>query len=164
MGAKLQTGVYQDRFAFEADFALMIDNAKKYNVPGSFAHNEAIILRTHFDKQWARINKTVEAADKASQVRAVEDAASTSAKAMPPPPPPPLASSRNPPPAEGPSTSSRPMIKLKPSGSINTTPNVPEAPKAKPKTRKPKVVDVPPPPYIDDGSHDLLQEVIAMEK
>ena len=30
------------------------------------------------------------------------------------------------------------------------------------KPRKPKAPDMPP-PYIDDGSHDLLQEVIAME-
>jgi transcription initiation factor TFIID subunit 2 len=43
---------------------------------------------------------------------------------------------------------------------------VPDAPKtaSKPRGRKPKVIDVPPPPYIDDGSHDLLQEVIAIEK
>lgn len=33
-----------------------------------------------------------------------------------------------------------------------------------PKAKKQKAVDMPPPPYIDDGSHDLLQEVIAMEE
>jgi transcription initiation factor TFIID subunit 2 len=51
MGAKLETGMYEDRFAFEADFALMINNAKQYNVVGSFAHNEAIVLQTSFDKR-----------------------------------------------------------------------------------------------------------------
>lgn len=108
--------------------------------------------------EWARINKTLEAADKASHVPVAEDVPSTSA-VMPPPPLP----TRDTLP-DGPSTSSRPMIKLKPSGSANNAPKAPEALKVKPKPRKPKVVDVPPPPYIDDGSHDLLQEVIAMEK
>ena len=32
------------------------------------------------------------------------------------------------------------------------------------KPRKVKATDMPPPPYIDDGSHDLLQEVIAIEE
>lgn len=51
MSAKLDGGLYKDRFAFEADFHLMINNAKQYNAPGSYAHNEAIALETAFDKR-----------------------------------------------------------------------------------------------------------------
>jgi transcription initiation factor TFIID subunit 2 len=51
MGAKLEDGMYKDRFAFQEDFRLMISNAKRYNVPGSFAHNEAIALETFFEKR-----------------------------------------------------------------------------------------------------------------
>ena len=51
MSAKLDTGMYKDRFAFEADFALMVSNAKQYNVPGSYAHNEAIAIETLFEKR-----------------------------------------------------------------------------------------------------------------
>jgi hypothetical protein len=51
MSAKLDTGMYQDRFAFEADFGLMVNNAKQYNVPGSYAHNEAISIETLFEKR-----------------------------------------------------------------------------------------------------------------
>lgn len=51
MGAKLEEGLYKDRFAFQADFKLMVNNAKLYNVAGSFVHNEAIILETIFEKR-----------------------------------------------------------------------------------------------------------------
>jgi len=51
MGAKLGDGMYKDRFAFQEDFRLMISNAKRYNVPGSFAHNEAIALEIFFEKR-----------------------------------------------------------------------------------------------------------------
>ena len=51
MGAKLEEGMYQDRFGFQADFRLMISNAKRYNTPGSFVHNEAIALETFFEKR-----------------------------------------------------------------------------------------------------------------
>ncbi|PPQ63820.1 hypothetical protein CVT24_009770, partial [Panaeolus cyanescens] len=51
MGAKLDEGMYKDRFAFQADFRLMISNAKLYNVAGSFVHNEAIALETFFEKR-----------------------------------------------------------------------------------------------------------------
>jgi transcription initiation factor TFIID subunit 2 len=177
MTAKLDAGMYKDRFAFEADFALMISNAKQYNVAGSFAHNEAIAMETLFEKRkfsalhtapviktdysipdWSRINKTLEVANKASQLAAAsaEDAPVASSKAVPLPP---EAAAPIPPQGDGPSTSIRPTIKFKPAAS--------DTPKAAPKPRaprKPKVIDVLPPPYIDDGSHDLLQEVIAIEQ
>jgi len=51
MGAKLDAGMYKDRFAFQADFRLMISNAKLYNVAGSYANNEAITLETFFEKR-----------------------------------------------------------------------------------------------------------------
>jgi transcription initiation factor TFIID subunit 2 len=182
MSAKLDTGMYKDRFAFEADFALMVSNAKQYNVAGSYAHNEAIAIETLFEKRklsghlcgdssiqadhltpdWSRINKTLEAANKASHLTPVtaEDSSMGSVKPIPPP-----AAAATPVPSQavdGPSTSSRPKIKFKPSASANKVPDTSKA-SSKSRGRKAKTVDVPPPPYIDDGSHDLLQEVIAME-
>lgn len=50
ISAKLSAGLYKDRFGFESDFRLMIDNAKLYNMPGSFAHNEAIAMEMFFEK------------------------------------------------------------------------------------------------------------------
>ena len=50
MDAKLKQGQYKNRFEFEADFKLMINNAKTYNMQGSFAYNEAIALDSFFDK------------------------------------------------------------------------------------------------------------------
>lgn len=56
MGAKLGEGHYKDRFAFEVDFRLMIVNAKRYNVAGSYAHTEAIFLETFFEKcEWSTL-------------------------------------------------------------------------------------------------------------
>lgn len=51
MGAKLEAGMYTDRFAFEGDFRLMIANAKQYNPAGTYAHTEAIFLETFFEKR-----------------------------------------------------------------------------------------------------------------
>lgn len=51
MGAKLDEGMYKDRFAFQADLRLMVANAKLYNIAGSFVHNEAIALETFFEKR-----------------------------------------------------------------------------------------------------------------
>ena len=50
MGAKLEAGMYKDRFAFEGDFRLMIVNAKQYSPAGTYAHTEAIFLETFFEK------------------------------------------------------------------------------------------------------------------
>ena len=80
-----------------------------------------------------------------------------------------------------PSTSSQPSIKLTVGLSPNTLVETPKPleprgikkPKVvgsvkKPKfmggIKKPIVIDAPPPPYVDDGSHDILQEVIAIER
>lgn len=79
-----------------------------------------------------------------------------------------------PPPVSGPvASASRPIIKLKVnahSKAVDTT----DQPTPKPRGRKPKtaeqnstdapLVDAPPPPYVDDGSHDILQEVLAIER
>ena len=51
MGAKLEEGMYKDRFAFQADFRLMVNNAKLYNLAGSYVHNEAISLEVFFEKR-----------------------------------------------------------------------------------------------------------------
>ncbi|CAL1694239.1 unnamed protein product [Somion occarium] len=169
VNAKLESGKYKDRFDFEADFRLMISNAKTYNAAGSYAHGEAVALEAFFDKQWTRINKTLEAADKA-HTRAVPLPARPSVPPTPvvkiAPPAAPETPTRATP---TPSTSTRPTIKLRP------TP--------KPRVRRakePKHTEVPPPepynlppaeepssvvPYVeDDGSADLLEEVIAIEQ
>lgn len=51
ISSKLEGGKYPDRFAFQADFRLMMSNAKRYNPPGSFAHDEALALETYFEKR-----------------------------------------------------------------------------------------------------------------
>lgn len=74
-----------------------------------------------------------------------------------------------PPSVPSPSTS-RPIIKLKASQAAaepepKTVPKLPRGRKLKnpvPPSLPP--LDVPPPPYVDDGSHDLLQEVLAVER
>jgi transcription initiation factor TFIID subunit 2 len=51
MRAKLEAGMYKDRAAFQADFRLIISNAKLYNAAGSYVHNEAISLEIFFEKR-----------------------------------------------------------------------------------------------------------------
>lgn len=64
----------------------------------------------------------------------------------------------------------RPIIKLKvgPQNRHNSVPSKGRSQKPKPEVDSSSIeathLDVPPPPYIDDGSHDLLQEVIALEE
>lgn len=55
MGEKLKQGKYHDRFVFEQDFRLMISNAKLYNLPGSYAHNQAINLDKFFTDRMSLI-------------------------------------------------------------------------------------------------------------
>ena len=50
MTVKIAQGLYKNRFEFEADFRLMVNNAKQYNASGSYVHNEAIALETIFEK------------------------------------------------------------------------------------------------------------------
>jgi transcription initiation factor TFIID subunit 2 len=50
MSVKLEQGLYRDRFAFEADFRLMINNAKMYNVAESYVYNEAKAMEAFFEK------------------------------------------------------------------------------------------------------------------
>ncbi len=51
MGARLEAGLYKDRFAFRDDFRVMIANAKHYNMPGSPVHDAAIALEVAFEKR-----------------------------------------------------------------------------------------------------------------
>lgn len=67
-------------------------------------------------------------------------------------------------------SSSRPTIKLR-VGAQSKAQDTPSEP-SKPSKRKTKIPespsshtpDAPPPPYVDDGSHDILQEVLAIER
>ncbi|KAI0830772.1 hypothetical protein BC628DRAFT_1355553 [Trametes gibbosa] len=175
MTAKLESGQYKDRFGFEADFRLMANNAKTYNMPGSYAHNETVALETFFDKLWVRINKTLEAANKdkpappppSTPTIKLSAAAATSAPARA---------------SQGSTPAPVPSIKLRIGGvsanGANPSPSPAFAkPAPKPKTKKPKepkLSEVPPPvpmpphapipAFEDDGSLDLLEEVIAIER
>jgi transcription initiation factor TFIID subunit 2 len=81
-----------------------------------------------------------------------------------PPPPPVLAPV---------ASTSRPTIKLKVNSQSRAADSTDQR-TSKTRSRKPKivesnstdapVVDAPPPPYVDDGSHDILQEVLAIER
>ncbi|KXN88910.1 Transcription initiation factor TFIID subunit 2, partial [Leucoagaricus sp. SymC.cos] len=187
MGAKIEAGMYKDRFTFQADFHLMISNAKLYNAAGSYVHNEAIALETFFEKQWAIINKTLEAADKSHASQLAREQSPKSAahptSATQPSIKLPLPATKT---AKESSavhattaTSSKPTIRLKvgpqakpsqPNASTHHQPSPP--PPAQPRPKKQKQpqpvpvseVDPPPPPYVDDGSHDILQEVLAIER
>ncbi|KAJ7597342.1 hypothetical protein C8J56DRAFT_316264 [Mycena floridula] len=153
MGAKLEAGKYQDRSQFKDDFLLMISNAKLYNPVNSFVHTEAITFEIFFEKLWNVINKTIEASENSKRAP----------KVLPPVPNPTF----SPPPSSTPP--SRPMIKLKMGSQSQGKPEAAN-PKLLPKAKgRPKAVtsapiDAPPPPYVDDGSHDLLQEVLAIER
>lgn len=74
-----------------------------------------------------------------------------------------------------PASSSRPIIKLKVGPHANSTaipPSQITSPHVQPRKQKvPQAVptplldvEQPPPPYVDDGSHDILQEVLAIER
>jgi transcription initiation factor TFIID subunit 2 len=111
--------------------------------------------------EWARISKTLAHADKVIRVPLAREA----------PLPPPIFLSPEPAamptpsvgdPVPVPSASSRPSIKLA-VGSQDSLEILKPPPKPR-SIKKPKIVDAPPPPYIDDGSHDILQEVIAIER
>lgn len=181
MRAKLDNGLYPDRFAFEADFRLMIRNAKTYNAPETFVAKEAGKLEGYFEAQWSRMSKTIEKAQPAVQARAQRE------RAMPPPPvpmpieepeqvkpapPPPAPRPRGRPPNVPKDVMSTPdagapRLKLK-IGSVGTpiagpsSPAMPATPTPapKPKPRKPK----PAPSIPDDGTLDLFEEVLAIEK
>ncbi|KAJ3797877.1 TATA-binding protein associated factor Taf2 [Lentinula aff. detonsa] len=185
MGSKLESGMYKDRFEFQADFRLMIANAKQYNMPGSFVHNEAISLEIFFEKQWSIISKTLDQHAINNAEEATPKPVTKPPRILPPVPqakfsPPP----RKPQPQPSSSAPARPTIKLKvPNQRASSTDPKAAASSSKPRKNKSKPVDpvpatphmqasmpietdtdAPPPPYIDDGSHDLLQEVLAIER
>ncbi|TIB11129.1 hypothetical protein E3P92_02992 [Wallemia ichthyophaga] len=62
MGAKLDGGHYANRFEYEADFKLIVQNATTYNGPSSPVHKTALELDAVFDKQWQRMTNTLNAA------------------------------------------------------------------------------------------------------
>ena len=184
MNAKLEAGMYKERFAFEADLRLMIRNAKTYNMPGTFAYNETLAMESVFDKStvtnnfvaifliiltgWARINNTIDMKS------------ANQPKPMAPPPVPIQAKTvslpKTPAPPVTPTAvqTPTPSLKLKIGGNFTprATPPAPSngaaTPKpvitVKPKAKKPKPVDPTPASVVDDGSFDLLEEVIAIEK
>ena len=119
--------------------------------------------------EWTIINKTLEAADKAHAQHVPAPIPQATPRILPPVP----QAFPSPPKASSPSVApSRPMIKLKvggqsqvPGTGVEPTPVKSRKNKNKPldSTDLPHV-DAPPPPYVDDGSHDILQEVLAIER
>lgn len=87
MGNKLEAGLYPDRFAFEADFALLIRNAKLYTPdPKAYVHKAADALEKAFQVLWDRTNKTLEQAASRQAARESEpESASVAPEAAPPP-------------------------------------------------------------------------------
>lgn len=131
---------------------------------------------------WNRINKTLEAANKTAEP-ARKELPSIVVKQLPQKPQPQRTRVSTPASVPIPVTAAeqpapRPTIKLKVGGAkVKPTEKVNEKPVKKPaeksvevskapkfKARKLKIPDEAPPPYVDDGSHDLLQEVIAIER
>jgi transcription initiation factor TFIID subunit 2 len=139
-----------------------------------------------FAIEWAIINKTLEAADKAHPPQ-VSQPVKPQSRTLPPVPKSFPSSPQVSVPAsvseKGKTSSvpnsvpvastSRPIIKLK-VGSQSKPLETPLEPVPKVRVKKPKplesstsvtpVIDAPPPPYVDDGSHDILQEVLAIER
>lgn len=138
------------------------------------------VAKPHGVSVWNRINKTLEAANKAAEP-ARKELPSIVVKQLPQKPSQPARVSTPasaPPPTAAEQPAPRPIIKLKVGGtqvkptdkvnekpaekSVNKSAEVSKAPKFK--AHKLKIPDEAPPPYVDDGSHDLLQEVIAIER
>ena len=135
------------------------------------------VAKQHGVSVWNRIHKTLEAANKAAEP-ARRELPSIVVKQPPqkPPPQPKRVSTPAavPPPVTAEQPAPRPTIKLKVGGaqvkptekvngkSVEKSAEASKAPKFK--ARKLKIPDEAPPPYVDDGSHDLLQEVIAIER
>lgn len=143
-----------------------------------------IALCSHLYAEWSIISKTLDQ-------HAINNAEETATRpAQKPPrilPPVPQAKFSPPPRKAQPQSPSippaRPIIKLKMSAQSVLADPKPVASSSKPRKVKAKHVgpapvtpplppsvsieqdvDAPPPPYIDDGSHDLLQEVLAIER
>jgi transcription initiation factor TFIID subunit 2 len=108
--------------------------------------------------EWERIKKTLEAADR-SHAHAPTPANSATAHLRE------SHTSRSATPSDGDlQSSAKPSIKLKVGGSRSQHGDASKPSKSKPHVpTENTAVDLPPPPYVDDGSHDLLQEVIAIE-
>ncbi|VDB95451.1 unnamed protein product [Peniophora sp. CBMAI 1063] len=154
MRAKLEAGLYPDRFAFEAHFSLMIRNAKTYNVHATFVAKETSNLESYLETQWCRISKMTEKAQPAVQARAQRE------RAMPPPP--------VPMPIKTPEEVVKPPLTIGGVGTPIAGPSSPALPATptpapKPKPRKPSK-PTPAPPLPDDGTPDLFEEVLAIEK
>jgi transcription initiation factor TFIID subunit 2 len=154
----------------------MVANCKHYNADGTWAFNEAAAIDKYFTKgehsiyyyyakillifdiEMERVKNTLKKFNERQQANA-QTAVPPVAEVMPPPRAPAA-------------VPSRPTIKLnlpsktkaKDSPRVSPTPAATSSSAGAPKPKKPKIaVDLPPPPYVDDGSHDLLQEVIAIE-
>lgn len=60
---KLNTGLYKNRDQFRKDIKLVVDNAILYNGAGSLIAKSAEQMNKMFDKQWSRINATLNAVE-----------------------------------------------------------------------------------------------------
>lgn len=173
MENKLEAGVYPDRFAFQADFELLVRNAKTYTPdPSAYVHKEAEALSKASQAIWTRTNKTLEQAA-AKQARVTEGAESmppggediaaapadgrspsdATAGPMPPPPvpvrPTPVPSTPTPSAASPPApAASKPLgLKLKLKPKAPAAPATPSTPVSRP---APKAAATPSTPVADE--------------
>ncbi|KAJ3753476.1 Bromodomain-containing protein [Lentinula raphanica] len=170
MGSKLEQGMYKDRFEFQADFRLMIDNAKQYNMPNSF---NGLSLTRHWISM--RVTMLKQPFPKTHRNLAyflpfLFSPPPCKSQAQPSSSAPPIrptiklkdTSQQSPPPTEVATGSSKPskprVIKSKLVDPVPITPTIKSSSPIEPD------VDAPLPPYIDDGSLDRLQEVLAIER
>jgi transcription initiation factor TFIID subunit 2 len=119
--------------------------------------------------EWTIINRTLEANDRAHPP--VVD--TPPAPRVLPVPRQTFPSPHSPPASVAVASASKQTIKLKVNPQSGVGGSIDQR-TSKPRPRKPKTVqsdpttasavDAPPPPYIDDGSHDILQEVLAIER
>ncbi|GAA5914840.1 hypothetical protein JCM6882_007815 [Rhodosporidiobolus microsporus] len=91
MSAKLQAGVYPDRWAFRDDFKLIISNAKLYNGAHSPIGELSNDLDQTFEKNWQRVQATLQQLENAAAMNGLPQIPEYGAPAQygaPAPPPP----------------------------------------------------------------------------
>ncbi|GAA5969785.1 hypothetical protein JCM11641_008040 [Rhodosporidiobolus odoratus] len=89
MNAKLQAGVYEDRYAFRDDFKLIISNAKLYNGSHSPIGELANDLDQIFEKHWMRVQATLQQLESVGAMNGALPPLPPVAPAYSAPPPPP---------------------------------------------------------------------------
>ncbi|GAA5828317.1 hypothetical protein JCM11251_006194 [Rhodosporidiobolus azoricus] len=168
MSAKLQAGVYPDRWAFRDDFKLIISNAKLYNGALSPIGELSNDLDQTFEKHWQRVQATLQQLENAAAMNGLPHIPEyTQPEPQPyaavefqqprppkvpkphrhvvPPPPPPLDPAYAEPAPPAPAPSSTPSLSIKLGGAPPPPPPAP-AQQAPPPSALPALPQMSPPP------------------